>query len=216
MTSRLSQAFPLREPADPTTEFEVENILTVPPFSRSQVQCVLWLSWTTTASSTHIAKMTNRAFSDSRIKLSHWNVLDIENDVATIWHERGRSFSGMEPMSLLVPPGDDNPWSCLCDFGVPNCYDFKRDKENGENLEKLSMARMLWDATPKQMVRCPHGRRRTRDQDGSVQRSTPKALDLEPVVPVWLMNTVKVLASLVILLAVMIALYKSHNERKIV
>lgn len=72
-------------------------------------------------------------------------------------------------MALLTPPGDNNPWACVCDFGIENCWDYKRDWESGENLEKLSMARTLWDKTPKEMVRCPHGRRRVVHRDENVQ-----------------------------------------------
>lgn len=156
-TSESSEGIPS------ATESEIANFLAIPPFTASQIQMVLWFSWTMTTTPTQIAKMHNCAFSESPHTMSRWNVIDIENDVAINWHERGRSFKGMEPMSLLVSPGDNNSWSCLCDFGVDNCWDYKRDEESGENLEKLSMARMLWDATPKQLVRCPHGRRRPRE-----------------------------------------------------
>ena len=77
----------------------------------------------------------------------------------------------MEPWSLLVPPGDANEWSCVCEFGVENCWDYKRridgdgDGNGGEeDREKLCMAACLWDATPKQLVRCTHGRRKTEKQ----------------------------------------------------
>ena len=124
---------------------------------------VLWLSWTTTATPYQIANMHNRAFREEASHImSCWNVIDIENDVATNWHEQGGSFTGMNPMSRLVPPQDNNQWSCLCDFGLENCWDYKRDQESAENAEKLAMAASLWDAEPQQMVRCPHGRRKPR------------------------------------------------------
>jgi hypothetical protein len=156
-TSESSEGIPS------ATDSEIANFLAIHPFTASQIQMILWFSWTTTTTPTQIANMHNRAFSESAQTTSRWNVIDIENDVAINWHEHGRSFTGMEPMPLLVPPGDNNSWSCLCDFGVDNCWDYKRDEESGENLEKLSMARMLWDATPKELVRCPHGRRRQRE-----------------------------------------------------
>jgi hypothetical protein len=131
--------------------------------------------------------------------MSRWNIVDIENSIATNWHERGRSFGGMSPTLLIAPPGDDNPFSCLCDFGVPNCYDFKRDQESAENLEKLSIARMLWDAKPKEMVRCPHGRRRPKSQDSSLKTSEPQQ---EAIMPG------RVFVILVLLLAILVMLFK--------
>ncbi len=145
------------------SESDVIDILTIPPFSAPQVQMILWLSWTTTATPYQISHMHNRAFREASPIMSCWNVVDIENDVATNWHERGGSFTGMEPMSLLVPPRDSNQWSCLCDFGVENCWDYKRDQESAENSEKLAMAASLWDATPQQLLRCPHGRKEPRN-----------------------------------------------------
>jgi hypothetical protein len=177
------------------------NILNIPLFTTKQVQCILWFSWTTTATPSQIAKIHNRAFSDSPSKMSRWNIVDIENSIATDWYERGCSFGGMNPTPLITPPGDNNPFSCLCDFGVPNCYDFKRDQESAENLEKLSMARMLWDAKPKEMVRCPHGRRRPKSQDSSLQTSEPQQTPIMPG---------RVFAILVLPVAIIVLLFKEE------
>lgn len=189
------------------TESYMINFLSIPPFSAPQIQCILWLSWITTATPTQIAKMHNRVFADSPHKMSRWNVVDIENSVATNWHERGGSFGGMNRLSLLVPPGSDNPWSCLCGFGVENCYDYKRDQKSGENLEKLSMARMLWDATPKELVRCPHGRRRHLDQESKLQRSKTEQTSVMAYLPGLL------LAGLVLLLATLLVIFKEETIR---
>ncbi len=72
----------------------------------------------------------------------------------------------MEPWSLLVPPGDADEWSCVCDFGVEDCWEYKRSIDGDgdaveEDRERLCMAACLWDATAKQLVRCAHGRRKT-------------------------------------------------------
>lgn len=158
---------PFLSPTPSPTESELFDFLTFPPFSASQVQCVLWFFWTTTAKPHHIANIQNRAFSELTHTMTQWDVVNIEHEMASHWNRHGGSFTDVAPMSLLGPPGDNNRWSCLCDFGVKNCWDYKRDKNTPENLEKLSMARTLWDATPKQMVRCPHGRERPEEKRSS-------------------------------------------------
>jgi hypothetical protein len=140
------------------TEAEICDFLAIPPYSAQQIQCILWLSWTTTRPAADIAIMHNKAFGPFAPQMTRWDVANIENDVTNYWTRQGGSFSTWQRMSLLAPPGDSNPWSCLCDFRAERCWEHKRDFESQENLEKLSMARTLWDATPAQMVRCPHGR----------------------------------------------------------
>jgi hypothetical protein len=100
----------------------------------------------------------NSNLSSAIPRISRWNLVNIENDIATNWHERGRSFKGMEPWSLLVAPADHDESSCLCDFGVQNCWDFKRDGGMVDDLERLDMARSLWDATPSELVSWRMGR----------------------------------------------------------
>lgn len=146
---------------------------------------ILWLSWTTTATPYQIARMHNRAFREASHIMSCWNVVNIENDVATNWHERGGSFTGMEPMSLLVPPPDNNRWSCLCDFGIEKCWDYKRDQESAENAEKLATAASLWAATPQQMLRCPHGRKKPRQIVSARAPLTQKPLLRHRLEAVW-------------------------------
>lgn len=85
----------------------------------------------------------------------------------------------MIPIPLLDPPEDHNEWSCLCDFGVENCWQYKRDQDSADSIEKLDMAASLWAATPEQKVRCPHGR--TRPEETSRLPTPEPEPEPEPV-----------------------------------
>jgi len=197
ITRPLRNKPPSRRSTTSPTISEIENYLSMPPFAASSVQFVLWHSWTTIASPPTIARMHNRVFSSSATpKMSRWNVVDIENDIATNWYERGRSFKGLEPWSLLVAPTGQDKWSCLCDFGVQNCWDYKRDGGTLNDLERLDMARSLWDATSAELVSCTHGRRRPVGKEESRSEVEAKT---EGMTASWLdLGWVKMMSVLVI------------------
>jgi hypothetical protein len=202
-TRLLRRKPPSRNGTVSPTISDIENYLSMPSFAAPSVQFVLWHSWTTIASPVTIARMHNRAFSSSATpKMSRWNVVDIENDIATNWYERGRSFKGLEPWSLLVAPAGHDQWACLCDFGVQNCWDYKRDGATSDDLERLDMARSLWDATPAELVSCAHGRRRPVEKED--QRSEVK-LKTDGMMALWLgWRWAKI--TLVLVIAVLFAL----------
>jgi hypothetical protein len=147
--------------------------------------------------------MHNRAFSFSATtKMTRWNVVDIENDIATNWYQRGRSFKGMDPWSLLIASANHDKWSCLCDFGVRNCWDYKRDGGTLDDLERLDMARSLWDATPAELVSCTHWRRRPVEKGELRSEVEPKT---EAMTASWLsLRWAKTM--LVLIIAVLLAL----------
>lgn len=78
----------LPEPSPSPTVSELNDFFAIAPFSAPQVLMVLWFSWTTTAKAQQIANMHNRAFPRPSHRLTCWDVLNIENDVAINWHER--------------------------------------------------------------------------------------------------------------------------------
>lgn len=94
----------------------------------------------------------------------------------------------------------------MCDFGVENCWDFKRDRGTLEDLESLDMARMLWDATPSEVVKCAHGRRRPVKKETSKLGLGTRPKEVKASVPSW--QWVVIVVVLQLLVAALSTLYK--------